>query len=215
MSYPAHDFETCIERLPPRARRKYNNLLAIIEDAEALLRVGLEREEILAVRARVLRASSNAQAENAAPRLQRQLDQLDAEHREIDGRRAKLSSAKANAQQVLAQLRGFIVTHFGEAFLTAMEAPEVTPTLHENETLSDSIIRLRGEVAELQGELARVKNAPLPKREVEAWVDQQIATWRRDGPRIVITGGKPELFAPDVQRFVAPNQALARRAALY
>ena len=35
-NYPAHSYEACVERLPPRARRKYNNLLATIEDAEAL-----------------------------------------------------------------------------------------------------------------------------------------------------------------------------------
>jgi hypothetical protein len=208
-NYPAHSYEACVERLPPRARRKYNNLLATIEDAEALLRVGLEREEVLATRARVLRASSNAQAENAGPRLQRQLDQLDAEHQDIDARRAKLSSAKANAQQVLARLRGFVVQHFGEMFLTAMEAPEVTPALHPGETLADAILRIRGEVGALQTQLARVKNAPLPKREIEAWVDQQIAMWRRDGPRILIADGKLEIIAPDIMRYVAPNQPLA------
>ena len=209
-NYPAHSYEACVERLPPRARRKYNNLLATIEDAEALLRVGNEREEVLATRARVLRASSNAQAENAGTRLQKQLDQLHAEHQEIDARRARLTSANANAQQVIARLRGFIAQHFGEMFLTACEAPELTPTLNADETVGDGILRIRGQVMELQGRLARVKNAPMPKAEIEAWVDQQIAMWRRDAPRIV-TGqdGKLEIVAPDIMRYVAPNQPLA------
>jgi hypothetical protein len=217
-SYPAYDFGTCVDRLPPRARRKYNALLAIVEDSEALLRVCNERDADVSTRAGVLRAAHDSRnsllAENAGTlrRLQKQLDELAAEHRTIDERRAKLSSARANAQQVLAHLRHFITQHFGERVLTAWEAPEVTPTLNEDEAVSDAIIRIRREVRVLQGQLARVKNASLPASEVKAWLHQQVQAWASDGPRILVIDGKPEIIAPDLVRFVAPGQPLATPA---
>jgi hypothetical protein len=80
-----------------------------------------------------------------------------------------------------------LLLHISASGSSAVEAPEVTPALREGETVSDGIMRIRGEVAGLQTQLARVKNAPLPKAEIEAWVDQQIALWRRDAPRIIVT----------------------------
>lgn len=89
--------------------------------------------------------------------------------------------------------------------------PAAVPEAHDGESLSDAILRLRGEISSAGGELMRLKTAPLPAAELRSLVEAEVDRLAKTGRPYVVTeaGGKPSIIWPDQMRFAVPGSVLS------
>ena len=79
--------------------------------------------------------------------------------------------------------------------------------------MGDAILRTRGEIGRVRGEVAYLANMPPTREEIEASVHQQVAQWASAGrPRLRVEGGKVSIDLPDQQLYATPGQALTAPA---
>ena len=189
---PVYSLVQATERLPPRAQRKLADLEALAADAEMLARALQDRirkqelkcSEIAHRRDRAL-ATRNAEALAGLDRdLAGAIASLDKHRRDLNTR----NSHAANTAQTLGVLRNFVqalVSGLGE--LVPPQPARLPPLQRPNETVLDALERTRREIGGAGSELARVKTAPLPVKEIKAQIAAQVDAMARAGaPRVAM-----------------------------
>jgi hypothetical protein len=216
---PPTSLGQCLERLPARARSKYSDLKAQVDDGKAL--VAAVQARYVAVQttyAETARRRSYAAGNRDAAKVAELDGELAALHRKVDQlatERARRNATHVSAEQTISRLSNFILAMFsGADFPPPPPYPDVVPGCNADESLPDALARVRAEVMALKGEAQRVRLAPVPlsetKRAIAAEVDKLAAQGR---PRLTLApGGKVELHMPDMQVFAPPGQALSAPA---
>lgn len=209
---PAYNLAQCLERLPPHAQNKHALLKAQLDDAIVLVRALMER---VTAAERKFGEISRRRAFAITARNEVALAEVEAElshaGRQVGKLRAELATrnaVRANHDQVLGRVENFVRTLFsGAVELVPPPWPERLPPLqHEGEGLLDALERTRREIGGLQSELARVRAAPLPMKEVRAAIADQVARMARAGtPRLAVSGTTVELSWPDLPPIMIPN----------
>jgi hypothetical protein len=206
---PPHSLLQCLDRLPARARAKYDALKGLLADAEALQRSLMERIRVKEDQLADLRrrrdyahgeGSEGLDAELAAVRTD--LDQLEHE-------RSRRNTTRAMAEQVVNRSNNAILSFFsGAAEVERPPWPSVVPGARDGESILAAIARLRHEIAVAQGELLHIKAAPLPANEIRAAIETEIDRMAAV-PQVAVEAGAVRIYWPDVLQAAAPGQALA------
>jgi hypothetical protein len=200
-----------LDRLPARARRKYDDLQAAVADSEALQRSLMERirgkEDQLADLAR---RRDYAHGEEAAT-LDAELSAVRTDLARLEGERQKRNSTRTNTEQVVSRLNNSIMQFFsGAAEVERPPWPSEVPAARDGESVADALMRLRHEIAVAQGELLRIKAAAPPASEVKAALEAEVDRLAGNGaPQIAIEAGRVVVHWPDVQPYAAPGSALS------
>ena len=195
--YPPHSLLQCLDRLPARARTKYDSLKGLLADSEALQRSLMERirgkEDQLADLSRRRDYAHGGGAEEVAT-LDAELSAVRTDLARLEGERQKRNSTRTNTEQVVSRLNNSIMQFFsGAAEVERPPWPTVVPAARDGESVADALMRLRHEIAVAQGELMCLKAAPPPASEIKA----------------AIEAGRVVVHWPDVLRFAVPGQALS------
>jgi hypothetical protein len=213
---PPYSLTQCLDRLPPRARRKYDDLKALLADAEALQRSLQERvrakEDRLAdLRRRREHASVPGGDAAAVAKLDREVSAVRADFDRLERERSRRNGVRANTEQVVSRLDNFILQLFsGASDAAAPRWPATVPGARAGESIADALVRLRHEINIAQGELLRVKTAPPPSSEIKAALVAEVDRMAAEGrPRVSVDGGKVALHWPDVQPYAVPGAALS------
>jgi hypothetical protein len=216
--YPAHSFGQVLQRLPPHARRKWHALIAQADDAEALLRLGFEREKALAERRdgivrRLAYLDVKTEGEAIAD-IGVDLEVIDGELRKLSDERERRDRTRSNVQQVLSQLRDVFIPSIGldlpNADARGLLPVNVEAAPAEGESLLDAVIRVRSEVGMLKSELQWVKAAPPAREEIEAALREEVQRLIFKGtPSVSIVDGKIVTYWPDAPTLGGePGQAI-------
>ena len=212
---PPYSLAQCIARLNPSARSRFEDLRASVTDAKALQTTSQERiaatqEEYMRLQRRYARAVVPGGDGDEAKRLGAELAALGDKLERLERERAKRNSVAANTQRVIARLESFIEAWVGSIPSAIREPPRgvtVTPQLHDGESVSDAVTRLRNEIGKVRAELAMVRDAPLPSAEVKAALVECIDRMAMEGrPRISIEGTRATVHWPDMVEFSVPGQ---------
>jgi hypothetical protein len=214
---PPYSLLQCLDRLPARARRKYDDLKALLADAEALQRSLQERvrakEDRLAdLRRRREYASVPGGDAAAVAKLDREVSAVRADLDRLERERSRRNGARANTEQVVSRLDNFILQLFSGASDAAPPRwPAKVPGPRAGESLADALIRLRREINIAQGELRQVKTAPPPASEIKAALVAEVDRMAGDGRPSwrIDDGGRVVVHWPDVQPYAAPGGALS------
>jgi hypothetical protein len=212
--YPPHSLLQCLDRLPARARTKYDSLQGLLADAEALQRSLMERirvkEDQLADLSRRRDYAHGGGAEEAAT-LDAELSVVRTDLDRLERERQKRNSTRANTEQVVSRLNNAIMQFFsGAAEVERPPWPTVVPAARDGESVGDALLRLRHEISTAQGELMRIKAAPPPAAEIEAAIEAEVDRLADAGtPRIAVDAGKVTIHWPDVQPYAVPGSALS------
>jgi hypothetical protein len=218
--WPAYHFAELLARLPASARRKYNALLALVADSEALMRASFARQQLLQDHygdvTRRLEQCDPRTEPDTTKELREELDIIRADLQQLDAERNKREGIRANAQQVIAQLRdGFIPNLIGPGIGSgpALRTVVVTATPRKGESVADAILRVRAAISSAQGELQQVKAAPPPPDEIKRQLRAHVQQLIHDGtPRVVLKDGKVVVNWPDVSPFADPDAVFAAPA---
>jgi hypothetical protein len=202
---PAYSLVQVVERLPLKARRKYDDLKALLADSEALQRSLMERMKAAEERlARISRQSSHGNdGELTAVRVD--LDKLERE-------RSKRNSVRANTEQVVSRLNNFLMER-ASGVSDVSYPPRLTSVpvgRRKGESTTDAILRVRREISAATGELMRIKSAPLPKEEVQLALIQEVDRMASGGtPQVSVEAGRVTINWPDIQMYASPGSALS------
>jgi hypothetical protein len=211
--YPPHSLLQCLDRLPARARAKYDDLQAAVADSEALQRSLMERIKAKEDRLNDVARRRDYAAGDAAEvaRLDAELAVARADLGKLEVERSKRNSVRSNVEQTVSRLNNFIGELFsGASDITRPPWPDVVPRPAEGESLTDSILRLRREISIAQGELQCLRAAPPPAAEIKATIEAEVDRLAAAGaPQIAIEAGRVVVHWPDVLRFAVPGQALS------
>jgi hypothetical protein len=118
---------------------------------------------------------------------------------------------RANTEQTVSRLNNFI----GEIFSGAVDVelpqwPDAVPGPREGESLTDTLLRIRSELAGASGQLAAVRVAPLPASEIRAALIAEVDRLAAAGaPRISVAAGKVTINWPDQMLYALPGSALS------
>jgi hypothetical protein len=204
--FPVYSFPQLLRRLPPHARAKFNALVALVDDSEALLARAFEREHGLgeqrdAIAYRLGHLDRASEADTIAE-IKAEMDVIDAEVQKLSDERAKRNATHANAQQVISQLRDQFIPSIGldlpGSSGTALRAVDVRAKPRDGETLAAAITRTRGEISNAKGELGRVKIAPPSRAEIERALRAEVQRLITKGtPNVNVADGKITVFWPD------------------
>jgi hypothetical protein len=211
--YPVYSLAQALDRLSPRARRKYDDLKGAVADAEAMQRSLMERIKLKEERlADLVRQRAYAQDANEIERLSAELTAAHADLDRLERERSRRNSVRANTEQIVSRLDNFIMQFFSGA--SDIEPPQWptanVPGPREGESLTDALLRLRHEISIAQGEGRRVQVAPLPASEVRAALVAEVDRMARDGaPHISVDAGRVVVHWPDVQLYAAPGAGLS------
>ncbi len=214
---PPYSLVQCLDRLPPRGRRKYDDLKSLLADAEALQRSLMERirakEERLAdLRRRREYASVPGGDVAAVERLDGELSAVRADLDRLERERSRRNGVRANTEQVCSRLDNFILQLFsGASDAAAPRWPAKVPGPRAGESVTDALLRVRREINVVQGELRRVKTAPPPAVEIKAALVAEVDRMAAEGkPHVSIDGGgRVVVHWPDVQPYAVSGAALA------
>jgi hypothetical protein len=210
--YPVYSLTQAIDRLPPRARRKIDDLKGLLADSEAMQRSLQERIQAKEISlADLVRRRSYAQDAVEIERLSVELTTAHADLDRLERERSKRNSVRANTEQVVSRLDNFILQFFsGASDITMPLWPTTVPGPADGESVGDAILRLRYEISSAQGELVRAKTASPPASEVKAAIVAEIDRMASGGaPRITIDAGRVVVHWPDVQLYAAPSGVLS------
>lgn len=215
--WPAHTFAQALSRLPPAARRKYNALQAIIDDARAL--DVLTSEKLRAVdeafghaQARIGRLDPKFDAD-AIAEVNEEIQALQASIADLQAQRSRRSALRANCEQVLARIGPYLINelHIAEPHRGrgGLHPVEVKPQLKKGETVADAIRRVRAEITRLQGELGRVRTAPLPPDEIRAKLRDEVIRRGAAGRPQISIDTDVKIKWPDEVSFASPGGTLS------
>jgi hypothetical protein len=200
--------------LPAIARKKYSALVALVEDTAALTRTALAREKAIeeALYEAQRRRSYVTEAEpERAKYLTAEVEELVAEAQRLNADRMRRESVRGNTEQILSQLKYNFLAAEGHFF------PQVRPYTgapahpRDGENLADAILRVRHDISRVQGELTRVRKAPLTPDEARAALITEVNRLASIGkPTLQIDdAGKIAIHFPDQQMYGTPGTALA------
>jgi len=214
--WPAYNLQQVLARLPSFAARKYRNLTALAEDADVLVRASFARQQSLEGQA----ADLELRIETCDPHtegdiindLRDQIANLREDARKADTERSRRMAAKVNAEQVLAQLNGFVMTlGIDRAGVEVRFRPvNVQAKPREGESLADAIVRVRREIASAKAELADVRAAPPSADEIKQSVTAQIDRLAAQGrPSLSFDKGQVKVHFADVMQFAQRGAVLS------
>jgi hypothetical protein len=213
---PPYSLTQCLDRLSPRARRKYDDLKALLADAEALQRSLMERVEAgHDKRADIARRLDIARVPygdaNAVKTLEAELAAANTALDRLERERVRRNSVRANTEQVVSRLDNFITELFSGATDAAPPPwPAAVPGPHAGESVSDALLRVRHEIGIARGALQQVRTAPPPASEIRAALVAEVDRMAAEGkPHISVDGGKITLQWPDVQMYAVSGGALS------
>jgi hypothetical protein len=220
---PPYSLAQCIERMPFKARRKYEDLKALLADSEALQRSLMERirvkEERLADLMRRRSYASVAGRDGAeVERLDGELAAIRTDLDRLESERSKRNSIRANCEQVKSRIDNFITARASGASEMAAP-PRVTNPLpaarRKGESTADALLRVRREIAAAVAELKRIKSAPPPSDEVKIAIIEGVKALANEGrPRVTVDGGRVSLIGPTWCSLRAPVVHSPHRRAL-
>jgi hypothetical protein len=213
---PAYSLVQCIERLPAHARRRYDDMRALLSDSEALQRSLMERIKVKEERlAELMRRRSYASVPGGdaaeVERLDGELAAVRVDLDRLDKERSRRNGLRANCEQVLRQIDVFLMTRASGAgdFAAPPRLTKVPAGRRKGESIADALLRTRREIASAQGELMRIKAAPLPADEIKLAIIERIDALAKAGaPAVVTEGGKVTVHWPDVMQYGVPGEAL-------
>jgi hypothetical protein len=207
-NWPAYNLRDAVNRLPAAARAKHAAVTALAEDQAALVATSMERgkgldELIYSLETRLDRLDPKTEADTIK-QLVEERDAAKVAFQTLTAQRDRRNAMKANVEQVLAQLQGFITALADGRIDTGggIRPVKVDPVLRDGETLAGAIKRLRGDIARLNGESAGLQMAPLPPDEVKALIRAQVDKLAALGrPTLILDSGKVDISLPDETRF--------------
>jgi hypothetical protein len=191
----------------------------LVSDAEALQRSVQERIRLLEDKAgdveRRLAYVVRGEDPEATAKLKAELEAVGEDLGRLERQRSQRNSVRSNVGQTVSRLSNFIPLLTGGVGATVQWPPRgVRPNggaqPNEGETLADAVLRVRGELAAVQREIAAVRSAQPAAAEVKAAVRAEIERKARAGmPRVSMDGGKVAIVWPDVMLYAAPGTAMA------
>lgn len=210
-----YSYPQAVAQLSPRARQKLADLEAMVSDAEALQR-SLMARIVTAERA----YAEVGRRRNYAVTARRDHTELDAEvtaaARQCERLRTELgrrNATRAGNEQVLSRLRNFITALIGgmvEMNPPPSPVPKVAWQPRENEDVLAALDRVRSDIGSAQNEIARIKGAPLPAKEIKAAIAARIDAMAREGaPRVSVMGTEVSLQWPDMPIVMVPGHAFS------
>jgi hypothetical protein len=215
---PPYSLGQVLDRLPPHARRKYDDIRALLADAEVLQSSLMERLKAKEERlADLMRRRSYAadQGGNGAEveRLDGELANIRADLDRLDKERSRRNSVRGDVEQTLRRLDNFLMQKASGA-VDVSYPPKVTTGVpngrRTGESYSDALRRTRREIAAAQAELMRLKSAPPTTDEIKIAIIEQIDALAKDGRPLVTTeGGTVTINWPDVMQYAGPGTALS------
>jgi hypothetical protein len=202
-NWPVYSLTQAVDRLGPKARSKYDSLRAQIEDAEALQRVCQERLVETERRAaelghRIATASDPDEVERLGGNLQAVTVRID----KLSIERAKRNATRANVDQIMARLNDFLMSLASQA--TTVPVPPViseaeVPKRNDGETVTDAILRIRGDIAAAQRDWLQVRTAPPSPDEIKDVIIAEVDRLGREGkPSYRTDGSKVTINWPDM-----------------
>jgi hypothetical protein len=213
-SWPVYSLSAAVARLPISAQARYRALIAKADDTSAVLRATIERnkrteERLYHHEMRLGRLDPRVEADTIA-KEQADRDALRAEFAVEEQRRSTLNARRANFEQTLAQLNGYIPLLVERGAGGTLRPVTVSAQPRKSETLGDAIRRIRSEIASVQGELTRLRTAPPTAEEYRAAAAAKVQQLVAQGaPTISHDGGKITITFPDEAQFANPGAALA------
>jgi hypothetical protein len=214
--WPVYNLREALLRLPVAARRKHAALVALRDDQRALADAASERakqldEACYMLAARLDRLDPRTEAETIA----QVKDELEATRVMLDdllAQRGRRTGMQANTEQVLARLEPFVIALVdgpGAGAGTAGVRPiSIDAKPRRNETVANAIMRIRGEITALQGEIYRVQHVPPPVDDIKAHITAEIDRLAARGrPTIKVDGSKIDVRWPDHAPFAPVDMA--------
>jgi hypothetical protein len=212
-----------LDRLPFPARRKYESLVALVEDQRALTRNSQER--IATIEQSVARVDYDIR--RLSPRdletdpdtiaeLKLRRDQLIAELDPLQRQLNTRNALRGNTEQVLAQIRDVFLPRLCGQGTPNLRCPNITyrpirPRKGQTrgETTEEAILRLRRDISKIQADLVTLHAAPLTSTEIRDAVFDEVDRFAREGcPTLAIDNGKVQISWPDIIPFANPGQPL-------
>jgi hypothetical protein len=215
-NYPAYRLGDVVKKLPLCAAQKLRQINAAVTDAAALIASTDARKQELEpsyidLQRRLSRLDPRDD-EDDIHRLRNELTILEAETRNLDNERSKRAAAKANSEQIRAQIESWLGAFEtgGVQIDGALRWAKVKPfARRKGESLKDSLIRLRNDIAQLKSEIVRTKSAPLPPAEVKRQIIRQVNALADKGrPILNLEDGKVDLRFSDMPMFGDTGAAL-------
>lgn len=226
-NWPAHfaddQLANVIEMLPPPARRRYEILCRKVEDGAALVAVSQER--IGYIEAHLVHAQNHLAQLTQFPlsdpkdaplieAAKAEVERIQADMESAIGERTKRDSVRSGAQQVVGQLRNFLMTMPLPVRSVRIEAK---PT--KGETLPDAIDRVRSAIRKTAGEIAMTKAAPPDRATVEHQLRDHVQSLVRAGtPSVRFDADRVLVDWPDANKFghgAPPGSASKLLAAMF
>src|SRR5262249_51577985 len=192
----------------------------LVSDSEALQRSVQERIRLLEDKAADLARRhayvSRGDDPEATAKLKAELEAVGEDLGRLERQRSQRNSVRANVEQTVSRLSNFIPLLTGGVGATVQWPPRgVKPNggaqPQEGETLADAVLRVRSELAAVQGEIRAVRSAPPTKEEVKARVRAEVERKAAAGqPRVEFAlDGAIKLHWPDVMLYAVPGTALS------
>lgn len=209
-NWPVYSLGQALSRLPARARNKYRALQALVDDARALQGASQERgkgldETIYHLEMRLDRLDPRGEKDEIKA-VKEELEAAKQALNTLTEQRDKRNAARANAEQVLAQLQPFVMalTDVDRRHQVGRLRPvtEANYKLKKGETIIDAVERLRSEIGRIQSEIGRLRQAPLPPNEIKNKIRYEVDKLAQAGaPTLRVDGGKVNLTFPDMVLF--------------
>ena len=209
---PPYSLTQIVERLPAHARRKYEDIKALLADAEALQRSLMERmkaaEDKFAHISRQRSYSNDVELDGELEAARAALERLDKE-------RSRRNSIRGNTEQVKSRLDNWLLQRASGAVDIAAppKLGSVPAGRRKGESLVDALGRVRREIAAARAELQQTKSAPPTPDEIKIAIIEEVNALAEQGcPQLTSEGGKVELHWPDQQLYGTPGSALSAPA---
>jgi hypothetical protein len=198
---PPEQLRRLLSKLPPVARAKYQKLVSMSADAEALIMASIARTKPLEVALNDAIARLNytdAKADpDGAKAIEQEIEELRAQYERLDRERATRQATKQNVEQTLSTLRDVFI--LGGKLTFPVHAVHVTAALREDEDLKAAILRTRNEISAAQSELRALRNAAGTLEELGVQVLREVERKAARGrPRVNTSGSKLTISWPDV-----------------
>ena len=203
-----------LESLPGHAQVKYRQYIERKSEAEALLRHLRERGEELGQKLHLMQHNLGAgrQRNGAVDYYEKQTSAAQAEHDALTAKRSKLDAQHGVLAGIMNALNAWLFAQsngmaHGPRYDSTAETPRAA--LHEGENFLTAIRRVQDETMAVNLQLAQVRSAPPPAKELREMIVTQLAGLRSAnfGHRWVtnpITGVEElKLVAPDLVDWAA------------
>jgi hypothetical protein len=209
---PPEQLRRLLAKLPPVARAKYQRLVAMSADTEALINSSIAKQKPLEVsfsdlehRRQFLDPKSEPEALAA---VEAEMDGLRSEHARLDQERSRRQASKQNLDQTISSLREVFL--LGGRLTWPVHEVRIEARPEAGEDLPTAILRVRRELAAAQGELHAVRDAPATLEELGIQIIEEVERKAARGrPQVVVKASKLTLMWPDVISFAPRGTVLS------